>query len=241
MWDGGSVWIGRQTGLVQTHAHYAIQITVALSGEFSIRGANERDWHRSVAAIVMSDHRHQFDGCGSTVANIFVEPESTRGRMLRKRLEHRALLDRALPCPPAVEALRDAFESRAADAVIIRATHALIQDLAGEGDALEAVDARIAAAMEWIRTRLHDDITLEHAAAVAHLSPSRFRHLFVAQTGISFRAYLRWARVQWAVAAAFRGKTWTEAALEAGFADSAHLSRTCRRMFGLSPAMLVPE
>ena len=30
---------------------------------------------------------------------------------------------------------------------------------------------------------------------VAHLSPSRFRHLFVAQTGVSFRAYLLWARV----------------------------------------------
>jgi AraC-like DNA-binding protein len=35
--------------------------------------------------------------------------------------------------------------------------------------------------------------------------------------------------------------SWTDAAQLAGFADSAHLSRTCRRMFGIAPTMLVPE
>ena len=79
-------------------------------------------------------------------------------------------------------------------------------------------------------------LSLKEAAAVAHLSPSRFRHLFVAQTGVSFRAYVLWARVETAVGAAMSGRSWTVAAQEAGFADSAHLSRTCRRMFGFTPA-----
>ncbi|MEO8307830.1 MAG: helix-turn-helix transcriptional regulator [Pseudomonadota bacterium] len=78
------------------------------------------------------------------------------------------------------------------------------------------------------------------AAAVAHLSPSRFRHLFVAQTGVSFRGYILWARVGSAVGAAMGGLSWTEAAQAWGFADSAHLSRTCRRMFGIAPTMLIP-
>jgi AraC-like DNA-binding protein len=37
------------------------------------------------------------------------------------------------------------------------------------------------------------------------------------------------------------GQSWTAAAHDAGFADSAHLSRTCRRMFGFAPAALVKE
>ena len=82
---------------------------------------------------------------------------------------------------------------------------------------------------------------MNEAAGIANLSPSRFRHLFVAQTGVSFRAYLLWARVETAVAAAMAGKSWTAAAHDAGFADSAHLSRTCRRMFGIAPAALVRE
>ena len=36
-----------------------------------------------------------------------------------------------------------------------------------------------------------------------------------------------------------QGGSWTESAHEAGFADSAHLSRTFKRMFGMNPATLV--
>ena len=104
-----------------------------------------------------------------------------------------------------------------------------------------SVDPRIARAIAWVRGRLDRPVSLNDAAEVANLSPSRFRHLFVAQTGVSFRAYLLWARVETAVGAAMNGQSWTAAAQEAGFADSAHLSRTCRRMFGFAPATLVEE
>jgi AraC family transcriptional regulator len=36
-------------------------------------------------------------------------------------------------------------------------------------------------------------------------------------------------------------RSWTEAAHAACFADSAHLTRTFRRMFGINPAALVPR
>jgi AraC family transcriptional regulator len=38
-----------------------------------------------------------------------------------------------------------------------------------------------------------------------------------------------------ALSIGFSGGSWTEAAHAANFADSAHLTRTCRRMFGLAP------
>jgi hypothetical protein len=53
-------------------------------------------------------------------------------------------------------------------------------------------------------------------------------HLFVAQTGVSFRAPIC-SRVETAVGAAMNGQSWTAAAQAAGFADPAHLGRTCRR------------
>jgi AraC family transcriptional regulator len=36
-------------------------------------------------------------------------------------------------------------------------------------------------------------------------------------------------------------RSWTEAAHAACFADSAHLTRTFRRMFGINPAAIVPR
>lgn len=75
------------------------------------------------------------------------------------------------------------------------------------------------------------------AAEVAQtlsLSTSRFLHISRAQLGMAWRPYLRWRRLLCAVQALRQGKSATRAALEAGFADSAHFSRTFRATFGMS-------
>ncbi len=70
------------------------------------------------------------------------------------------------------------------------------------------------------------------------LSSHRFQHVFRASTGVPFRRYLLWLRLIGAVNAAASGASLTDAAYAAGFSDSAHLSRTFRRMFGLAPSDL---
>jgi len=60
----------------------------------------------------------------------------------------------------------------------------------------------------------------------------------VEQTGLSFRSYLLWLRITKALGIISEGRTLTEAAHVAGFADSAHFSRTFRRMFGIPAAAL---
>jgi AraC-like DNA-binding protein len=78
-------------------------------------------------------------------------------------------------------------------------------------------------------------------AAAVHLSPDRFRHLFMEETGVGFRAYLLWLRLECSLAAYVAGSTLTEAAYAGGFADSAHFSRTFKKMFGIAPASVRPE
>jgi len=241
LWKGGSVWVGR-VGRAERHSHYAIQITLALDGEFLIRAADADAWQKTRSAIVQSEVQHEFDGLGSTLCILFVEPEGLHGRALRVRFP--GPITTNLPADDAREAiaaLSEAFARRGADDELLHSARAVLERLAEVPGPIAPPDSRIAASMQWIRDHLGSDITLDDAAASVHLSPSRFRHLFVAQTGISFRAYLRWARIESAVRAAFSGKSWTQAAQEAGFADSAHLSRTCRSMFGMSPNRLEPE
>jgi AraC-like DNA-binding protein len=64
-------------------------------------------------------------------------------------------------------------------------------------------------------------------------------HLFKEQVGVPLRRYLLWHRILAAVDRATQGETLTEAAHASGLADSAHLSRAFREIFGLSPSRVL--
>lgn len=66
------------------------------------------------------------------------------------------------------------------------------------------------------------------------LSESRFLHLFTQELGVPWRPYLLWCRMTCAVRAILNGDSATNAAHLAGFSDSAHLSRTFRKTFGMT-------
>jgi transcriptional regulator GlxA family with amidase domain len=174
------------------------------------------------------------------VAQIFVEPESREGRQLQQRNPDAGIV--ALPSGPLesqIAALAAAFEKRGSDAALIALARATIDDVAGATlQVAKSSDERIARALKLMRERLSDAIPLSSMAAAVHLSPDRFRHLFMNETGVGFRPYLLWLRLECSLTAYVAGKSLTEAAHIGGFADSAHLSRTFRRMFGIAPASI---
>lgn len=239
LWPGGSLWVARRVGMVPEHAHHAIQISLALEGRFRVHA---RPWpapRQTAGMVAMPDRAHSFDGCGTTVAMLFVEPNSQQGSALRKRF---AGNDVALLADDESEAaakhLRTEYLAGAPDLRLALYAKGAICRIAGDPQAASRSDPRIIAALKWMRAHLASPIRLHDVAATVHLSPGRFRHLFVAQTGTSFRAWLLWARAELAVAEATKGKSWTDAAQAAGFTDAAHFTRTCRRMFGVAPTMI---
>ena len=242
LWSGGSLWIGRVGEQTGSHVHHAVQITLALSPggvRFCVPG---KDWMRYRAAIVAAHQPHAFDAPGETVAHVFAEPESRDGRILQ--LRHRGhgvarLEDEAARL--AADDLRPLFEKGAADAMLIAAARSLIRALAGSGEPESPVDPRVERAIEALRHRLDEAVRLSDVAAAVHLSPERLRHFFLEQTGMRFRPYVLWLRLERSLKTYAAGGSLTEAAQAGGFADSAHLSRTFRRMFGVAPASLVLE
>ncbi len=245
-WQGGSVWIGRGRGRSEWHTHHAHQIALALEGEFRFRTQQDAAWQVYEAVIVASHCTHEFELDGIAVAHLFVEPETREGRALSRRF---APMDIS-PLPPeeareAVEALlgaaREEPGQRAPDNALKDAARGAIARLSATSPldtAGQPLDPRIARALDFVAERVRTPVSLDDAAGAAALSPSRFRHLFVQETGSSFRAYLLWLRINLAIEAAAAGASWTEAAHAAGFADSSHLTRTHKRMFGIEPTAI---
>jgi AraC-like DNA-binding protein len=199
-------------------------------------------WSEFEAAIVPSHCPHEFELDGATVAHLFVEPESAEGRLLSRQFG--ALGISALPQSAArqsADLLLGAFRGNSDAAAMRAVARAAVAALAGTTvttTMTQVIDARLERALEYIRARIRAPVPLADAAAVAALSSSRFRHLFVREIGTSFRAYLLWLRINVAIEAAMAGASWTEAAHEAGFADSSHLTRTHKRMFGIEPTAI---
>ncbi len=123
------------------------------------------------------------------------------------------------------------------DAALADLGRALIGHMAGDARA-DVPDLRIRKVIAWADKHLEGPLSLADAALTANLSAGRLRHLFVEQTGLPFKTYVLWLRLKRAVQAFANGQSLTQAAHDAGFSDSAHLSRTFRRMFGIAPASL---
>lgn len=92
------------------------------------------------------------------------------------------------------------------------------------------------ALLAWLAQ--HPDTTLGELAAGLGLSYHRMSHLFTQAVGLPFRQWCAFARTQRAAQQFKAPLTLTGIAHEAGYADSAHLSRTWQRAYGLSPSFV---
>jgi AraC family transcriptional regulator len=242
-WDGGCLLIGRDVGVVPLHAHYAIQIVFGSARGVRLRTGERAAWTEYDGAIVPSRQPHAMDASHTRFnAVLFVEPETSEGRAL----DELHLRDGIAAIPADVLAdVRDALFATWLDhgngPPVAEAARRVVRTLTGGVEPSVVSDERILRATAYIRAHLDAPLTLDEIAAEACLSPSRFRHLFVEQTGLALRPYILWRRFLRAWELVTAGESLSAAAHGAGFADAAHLTRTSRRVFGFPPSALHVE
>lgn len=237
-WTGGCAFIGAGGAAVAPHAHYAIQLVVGAPQGLRVQSGRHGPWQACPAALIPSRALHSIDVTDCHwAAVLFVEPETLQGRALATRLRGGIeVLDADALAVVSKRLYRAWHTEKSLDAVKALCQQ-VVHDLAHTG-AREPSDPRVLAAVEFIRQRVHLPVSLAEVAEVAHLSPSRFRHLFVQETGMPLRTYVLWRRLLHVWVHLMQGESLSTAAHAAGFADSAHLSRTSRAMFGLAPSGL---
>lgn len=243
LWEGGSLWVfnvqaeAEELSPREMHAHHAFQLTFSLGGAFSIRLEN-----RVITepfGLVAPDVPHAFAARG-LIAHLFIEPEGRAGRSLSNMLQNQQadILSGANGAGHLPDRIKDAFEDSADSMNALREVGIDICDrIAGYTPKAEP-DRRVRTMIKWANENLDSALGISEAASQAGLSTSRASHLFVEETGLAFRHYVLWLRLIRAVQTYSLGQSLTDAAHEAGFSDSAHLSRTFKRMFGLPAATL---
>jgi AraC family transcriptional regulator len=238
LWEGGFLVIGQAGGEVAPHAHHAIQIFLGLDGTAAIRTTGG-DWREGRGIIVRPDVEHSFNGRGTSGAMLFVDPESSEGVWLKTVLADDVTVAPATRLQSCLDELT-AFCERPLEGMdagdLVR--HCVRAFCAGAPPS-RRLDRRITTVLQKIRKSDELRMSLEEAAAVVHLSPGRFAHLFKDQLGLPFRRYMLWRKVTRAMLAIGRQSSIADAAHASDFADAAHLTRTFHQMFGIPPSVMM--
>jgi AraC-like DNA-binding protein len=122
--------------------------------------------------------------------------------------------------------------------------------LRGSRDATAELRARLAAPAPRLPTGMAEVVRAIYADPMRRMSQgelarrlsmerTRALRCFKAATGQTFREFKRWSALQHAAQLMAQGALVRTAAMDAGFADTAHLSRVFRQDFGLTPSAAI--
>lgn len=238
LWEGGFLLIARAEGVVPAHAHHAIQIVVALDGMVAVCGEDNR-WRRGPGIIVQPDVVHSFDCNGAMAAMLFVDPESNEGAWLHRALEQEIAVVPDARLASSVSELRTFIEQPIESMEVGDLIRHCVHALSPGAPPARRLDQRITNVLDSIRARDDLRVSLDEAAQLAFLSPSRFAHLFKDQVGLPYSRYMLWRKLTRAMVAIASERTIAAAAHAADFADAAHLTRTFYQMVGMAPSVLM--
>jgi AraC family transcriptional regulator len=152
------------------------------------------------------------------------------------------LRDRRQLAAPAAAALarRLAHELLAPDASSALAAEGLVLQLLALGQREASAHPRrdspwLSVVVELLRERIPDTPSLTQLAADAGIHPAHLARAFRQTFGVTVCQYSRTLRLEWAAAQLAGDAPLAQVALEAGFADQSHFTRSFRGYLGVTP------
>ena len=223
------------------HQHYPIEIYIGLEGDFQMDFGSGWGTYRSV--IIETDQLHRFDGSSGWCALLMIDPITKMGDNFRKMIlqgNRYAALD-PRPLEPFMNVLRGYRTGALPCGEVELVFNEMLRAVSQDTETPEPMNPRMIEILKILRGLPEKKITAANLAEITHLSESRLAHVFKNGTGMPVRRFLLWLRLIDAVKLIINGMPYSDAAHEAGFADHAHLTRTYKKMFGLTLSHVLNE
>ncbi len=226
------------------HRHHALQITINLEpNEFTLRQGDSEFTTQGI--VIYPNAPHHVVSSDEWRAVLLFDAQTPYSQQIKRRLMAGASVysldaDDLNFCRTLLHDFRARAQSiETADNAISAIIDRLVGPIHTPPTHNRETNPRIAKALSLIHHAQGKALTLSQLAEHVCLSESRLSHIFKAEIGIPIQRYLLWYKVVQTAFNIGRGMTLTDAAEEAGFADSAHFSRTFRAMFGTTPSQII--
>lgn len=220
------------------HYHPAVHVAVGAHGPMRVMdGYGAEIWCRAV--VIGSGTRHALRADPeSEVLSACLGLETAQGLALNTLSMGRGrpagiwvVDDGARLADAAGEVLALRGPCGTADFVIAQ----LLDKHAGGSDRRASVHPQLQQALELVAGDIGRPLDLASVAAAVGLSPDYLGRLYKRQTGVSFSATVRWARLLAGLRHFLDGAPLAGAASMAGFTDVSHGHRACRELAGAAP------
>lgn len=214
---GESVLFVGAGGTTPLHQHLAHKLVIGLDRPVKVLDANGAGREGRIL-LVLAGEKHQVLAEGARVGLYYSDAGTAHSSTLPLASDIRALVSLC----------------RRVDRTGVEMIAPLVA--AVKLDGYNVLDSRISRAVALLRQR--DAVKLGVIASQLGLSRGRLTHLFTSLVGGAPVSYRRWRRLWLAAEMLGRGVRVVDAALDSGFSDSAHLTRTFKEMLGITPGEL---
>lgn len=238
-----SLWKDRAIFTAPTHTSEVScrpAITLLIGARKPIRVTTADEAYSGTALLVGPNVHRTLAAEQAGLYSLNLDPANRICRYLRNEVfAGREITDLSKKLDPHMRALAvSAVETPKTCAESYRISQLLLDALFPESVGIQPIDPRIDLVASWLWTHLPVRVDLNQLSALCGLSRSRLAHLFTEQVGISIRSYLLWVKMRKAAELFVQDLPRMEVAHAIGFSDSAHLSRSFRSHFALTPSFL---
>lgn len=239
LWNDLTLFWGKNPRAISRHSHPVIQLVIGQDNHYFLSKNREGVWEEKKGLLIAPNIHHECDARGVPILSLAIDPDASLGEWIiaryftEKKVVHFPAEGLAHKTEPQIALWVQQENWQALRKWII--TFFEYEPLAKQSKK----DERIVAVLQFISKNIHTPINTKRLTQIAFLSESRLLHLFKQEMGLPIRNYILWYRLQVALKYILKTRSLTEAAHFAGFADQAHMTRTCVKMMGLPPSVLV--
>ena len=218
--DNSAVYYGKLHDN-EVHSHHAIQLIISPEGESELLINNHRIKYKSI--MINHDIPHAIEKTSKNLVIILFEP----------------LLDSLfkLSLDTDYEMLNPNLATKILDVISGKNDENIIELIFREKNRIK-MDTRIQFIINHVEREencIHD---LNYYENKLGLSKSRISHLFTEEIGISLKQYILWKKLLFAIDSIRSVSDLSQIAIDCGFSDMSHLSRTFKKMFGHTPSSI---